>query len=150
MYDLKDLGQTSRRNQSLEQIFDIIEKAKINANHGEENQSSEQVLDKNELEKIVKETKIAIIKKNDEEKKTIKIKSGDEAFYALISTDMIQIAEKYKRDVDDVHKIFYQVSGDRDKLIKVLEGQNGHKWELIEDLALKESPESLTFKFLLK
>lgn len=36
---------------------------------------------------------------------------------------MIELSEKYKRNVDEVHELFFKVSCDRDKLIKVLEGQ---------------------------
>jgi hypothetical protein len=52
---------------------------------------------------------------------------------------MLEIADKYKRDVEEVHKIFFEVSCQKDKLIKVLEGQqnaNNYRWTPLEDISL--------------
>ena len=35
---------------------------------------------------------------------------------------MLQIASKYKRSIEDVHRIFYEVNCDRERLLKSLEG----------------------------
>jgi len=51
---------------------------------------------------------------------------------------MLSLAEKYKRDIEEVHKIFFELSCDRDKLIKYLEGQKVERWLLLEDLALRD------------
>ncbi len=51
------------------------------------------------------------------------ITEGESAFFALLAADMLDLAEKYKRDVDDVHKMFFEVCCDREKLVKLLEGQ---------------------------
>jgi hypothetical protein len=64
-----------------------------------------------------------VYKKHDEEKRQVNVTSGEEAYFALLAADMLDIAEKYKRDVDDIHKIFFEVSCDREKLIKILDGQ---------------------------
>lgn len=48
--------------------------------------------------------------------------NGQEAYFALLAQDLLDLADKYKRDIDEVHKIFFEVSCQRDKLIKVLEG----------------------------
>ena len=67
---------------------------------------------------------------------------GEVAFFALLASDMLDLAEKYKRDVDDVHRLFFEVSCDRDKLVKLLECKNVQKWEQIEDLAVKDGQDS--------
>lgn len=64
---------------------------------------------------------------------------------------MLDLAEKYKRNVDDVHQLFFQVSCDRDRLVKILEGgqkTGGGKWELLEDLAIKDDPRSDSYKYV--
>lgn len=68
---------------------------------------------------------------------------------------MLELAEKYKRDVDEVHRLFFQVSCDRDRLIRHLEGSSkakdgSDKWELIEDLAVKDDPRSATYQYILQ
>ena len=57
-------------------------------------------------------------KKHDEEKRQVNVTSGEEAYFALLAADMLDIAEKYKRDVDDIHKIFFEVSCDRKNSLK--------------------------------
>jgi len=57
-----------------------------------------------------------------------------------MAQDMMQIASQFKKDIHEVHMQFYQVSCNRDNLIKMLEGGDCSKmkWEQLEDLALKE------------
>jgi len=59
---------------------------------------------------------------------------------------MLTLAEKYRKCVNEVHKIFYEVSCDRDELIKVLEDKTGTakvvRWSVLEDLALKGKQEN--------
>ena len=50
------------------------------------------------------------------------VTEGEVAFFALLAADMLELAEKYKRDVDQVHKLFFEVSCDREKLVRLLEG----------------------------
>lgn len=65
---------------------------------------------------------------------------GKEAYFALMAQDMLQLADKHNKDIDEVHKIYYQVSCNRDKLIKFLNGDKAQNpWSELEDLALKES-----------
>lgn len=35
---------------------------------------------------------------------------GKEMYFALLAQDLMSIADKYKRDIDDVHKKFFEVS----------------------------------------
>jgi hypothetical protein len=57
----------------------------------------------------------------------------------LIADDMIKLAEKHKKDVGVIHKIFYEVSCDRDALVEVLTDKESQvpRWTTLEDLALK-------------
>ena len=65
---------------------------------------------------------IVIYRKDDEDKREVKVTKGEAAYFALLASDMLDLAEKYKRDVDDVHRLFFEVSCDRDKLVKILSG----------------------------
>lgn len=107
-----------------------------------------------------------IYRKDDEEKREVFLPSveeqgaGEVAYFALLAADMLELAEKYRRDVDDVHHIYFQVSCDRDKLIKILEngpttkpGNTSEKdmpWQLIEDLAAKDDVNSKAYQFLVE
>jgi len=41
---------------------------------------------------------------------------------------MLDLAEKYKRDVDELHRLFFEVSCDREKLVRLLDGQKIDRW----------------------
>jgi len=56
------------------------------------------------------------------EKREVKVTTGQEAYFALLSTELLDLAKKYKRNIEDVHKIFFEVSCNRELLIKCLEG----------------------------
>lgn len=75
-----------------------------------------------ELMRAVEKAGLLVYKKDDSERRQVKISSGKEAYFALLAQDMLQIAAKYKRSIEDVHRIFYEVNCDRDRLIKSLEG----------------------------
>lgn len=63
---------------------------------------------------------------------------------------MLELADKYKRDVDDLHRMFFEVNCERDRLVKILEGQKVEKWQVMEDLAIKDDPSSLSFKYVMQ
>lgn len=65
---------------------------------------------------------LVVYRRDDQEKREVAVTEGEVAFFALLAADMLDLAEKYKRDVDDVHRLFFEVSCDRDKLVKLLEG----------------------------
>lgn len=73
----------------------------------------------------------------------------EEAYFALLAQDMITLATKYNKPVHDLHKQYYQVSCNREKLVRLLEGKETTKWTELEDLALKD-PESEAFRFISK
>lgn len=72
----------------------------------------------------------------------------------MIAQDMLTLAEKYKKCVNEVHKIFYEVSCDRDELIKVLENNEGaqtvNRWSVLEDLALKGKQENEAYQHVIQ
>lgn len=63
---------------------------------------------------------------------------------------MLTLADKYRRDVEEVHKAFFEFSCNREKLIKFLEGQKVEKWSILEDLALSEDPNSLSYRHVVQ
>lgn len=91
-----------------------------------------------------------VYRRDDEEKRSVAVTEGEVAFFALLASDMLDLAEKYKRDVDDVHRLFFEVSCDREKLVKLLEGSMSiQKWEQIEDLAVKDAHQSQAYKYVM-
>ena len=64
----------------------------------------------------------------------------------MIAQDMLELSEKYKKDVNDMHQLFYEVSCDREELIRLLEGQSVTQWTVLEDLALKGDTGSEAYK----
>jgi len=106
--------------------------------------NSRQLLD------LVQQEGIVIYKRDDEEKRQVNITEGEVAFFALLASDMLDLAEKYKRDVDEVHQLFFQVSCDRAKLVKLLESKPVEKWQLLEDLAIKERPGSEAYSHVVQ
>ena len=61
---------------------------------------------------------------------------------------MLVIAEKYKKPVDDIHRIFFEVGCDTAQLIESLQGCDELRWTALEDIALHEGPESETYQYL--
>jgi hypothetical protein len=137
------MGSSSKREQSLNQIFQVLEKSrseskqnKANLEENEEMKQEQDVYEKlgethqilNEemlMEEVEREGLVIIKKDGDEEdhsRQVVKVANGFEAYFALLAQDMMGLADKYKRDVEEVHKIFFELSCDREKLIKFLEG----------------------------
>ena len=80
----------------------------------------------------------------------LEISTGQEAYFALLADDMLNIAQTYGKDLQEVHKIFYEVSCDREKLIKVLENDGTVKrWQTLEDLALRHTEDTPSFQVVL-
>jgi hypothetical protein len=69
-----------------------------------ENMSSKELLDAVEKEGI-------LVYKNDsadrDGKRQVKLTNGEEAYFALLAQDMLNLAEKYKRDVEHIHRLFF-------------------------------------------
>ena len=78
----------------------------------------------------------------------VKIQTGQEAYFALLAQDMFKIAERYNKDIQEVHKIFYEVSCNRENLIRVLKDEQNSgvaQWKTLEDLALRHSEDTPSF-----
>lgn len=74
------------------------------------------------MEEAFQRENLVVYKKVDYEKREVKASTGEEAYFALLASDMLNLAEKYKRNVEDIHSIFFEVNCERDMLIKCLEG----------------------------
>ena len=115
---------------------------------GEDKENQEIAANSQELLDMV--TKQGIVVTSKETGSKVDINSGQEAYFALLAQDMISIADKYKKDVMEVHQLFYQVSCNREKLISLLSGKSGvTKWSTLEDLAIRNEKESLSYKHVL-
>ena len=82
----------------------------------------------------------------------VQISSGIEAYYALLAQDMMNFAKDYEMDVAEIHKIFYQVSCNREKLKSVLsniKGNENFRWTPLEDLALKNDKNNKAYQVVL-
>ena len=71
-----------------------------------------------ELLDMVRSERITVTNKEDGTK--VDIGSGQDAFYALLAQDMIDLASQYGKEIMDVHETFYQVSCNRDSLVAIL------------------------------
>lgn len=54
----------------------------------------------------------------------VNMQSGQEAYFALLAREMMAVAAKYGKDVHQIHKLFYGVSCNYDRLIKYLKSEN--------------------------
>ena len=103
-------------------------------------------IDTKKLLDTVEKEGIVVFKNNGESKEQVQLVTGQEAYFALLAQDMLTLADKYKRDVDQLHKLFFQLCCDREKLINLLEGQKVDTWSILEDLAVKDDSNSDSFK----
>jgi len=105
-------------------------------------------LNSEELKEAVKDAGIIVMTHENGQKREINCATGEEAFFALLAHDMIALGEKYKKDVDEVHKMFFEVNCDRNALIKRLEGEQVTQWTVLEDLALQDKPENQSYLYV--
>ena len=80
-----------------------------------------------DLLSLVESEGLIAFRRDDQEKRQVAITEGESAFFALLAADMLEIAEKYKRDVDEIHRMFFEVNCDRERLVRMLEsaGKSG-------------------------
>ena len=153
---MKDLSGRKGAGASLGQIFSIIERAKaeLPRNPDEESKAATHDLpvSSQDLLDAVNQEGLIVFRRDDEEKRQVAVTESEAAFFALLAADMLELAEKYKRDVDQVHRLFFEVSCDRERLVKILEGGKSvvDKWDQMEDLAAREGPESQAFKYVMQ
>jgi hypothetical protein len=83
----------------------------------------------------------------------VDVNSGQQAYFALLAKEMLSLADKYKKDVHVVHKIFYGLSCNYENLIKFLDNpsskDNIKPWEPLEDLALKGTKDAAAYKYVI-
>ena len=85
-------------------------------------------------------------RQEDGRKRELEELTPQDAFFALLSDDLLRLADKYHRPIDEIHALFFSVSCDRQKLLEALEKKPTTTWSTLEDLALGDATESLQFK----
>ena len=107
---------------------------------------------KQEIISVIESSHLNVYQKQEGgQQKEIKNLKSQEAFFALVARDMMLLAEKYKKSIEEVHQMFLSVSCDRASLIKLLEAKGDSKaagvvtWNTLEDLALTNGPENVTY-----
>ena len=71
--------------------------------------------------------------------------------FVELAQDMMVIACKYEFEVEEVHKLYYSVSCDRNKLIGHLNGDKSVQlWSELEDLALRDQNRGLMYIHVVK
>jgi hypothetical protein len=94
---------------------------------GDDKENCSKIMNSDELMEAVDREGILVFKNgnygdDDLEKRQVKVTNGLDAYFVMLASDMLSLAEKYKRDIEEVHKMFYQLNCDREKLVKCLEG----------------------------
>ena len=102
----------------LEELMNVDEQAPSKDNAG--NYLRDVVINANSQEMIEEVKQSSIIVTEKETGSEVEVITGQQAYFALLAQDLINIATRYKYNVDEVHKIFYEVSCNRDNLIEVI------------------------------
>ena len=82
--------------------------------------------------------------------------TGQQAYFALLAQDLLNIATIHDYDIAEVHKIFYEVSCNRDNLIEVIDAEKEaracdvKRWQTLEDLALRHKEDTPSFQVVLQ
>lgn len=67
-----------------------------------------QMMDANLSERLVSKVEEKRLQvRTAEHNKLMPIDQGREAYFALLAQDMLSLAEKFSKDVDEVHKLFF-------------------------------------------
>ena len=72
---------------------------------GEDKENQEKMANSQELLDMVVKQGIVVTKKNTGSR--VDLGSGQEAYYALLAQDMLNIAQKFNKDCSEVHLLFY-------------------------------------------
>ena len=71
--------------------------------------------------------------------------------FVELAHDMMSIAIQFSLTIDEVHKLYYSVSCDPEKLIKHLNGDKSVAiWTELEDLALRDQQRGLMYSHVVK
>ena len=81
------------------------------------------------------------------------VNSGQEEYFLILAKEMLSLAEKYRKDVQYIHKSFQGLSCNYDNLIKFLDNPTAKEttkpWEILEDLSLKGSKDAAAYKYVI-
>lgn len=66
-----------------------------------------QMLDTNLTDQMKQQAEANSLVVRDKEGNQVSLDEGKQAFFALLAQDMLQLAEKYSKDIDEVHKLYY-------------------------------------------
>lgn len=69
-----------------------------------------EMMDHQAADKMIEQVKKNDLVVRDQQGNPISVEKGKDAFFALMAQDLLSIAAKYEKDVDEVHKIYFQVS----------------------------------------
>jgi len=71
--------------------------------------------------------------------------------FVELARDMMSVAIQFALTIDEVHKLYYSVSCDREKLIRHLNGDKSvATWTELEDLALRDQVRGLMYSHVVK
>jgi seryl-tRNA synthetase len=135
-YDLNGMRTNNSNQHSLDNRFKLLEQTKKlkKINEGLENGNDDidmefeqeninlKNLNSDQVQEAMKKQDLMVFSRWNNEERQITHDETDKGYFALLASEMLEIADKYKRDVEEVHKIFFEVSCQKDKLIKILEG----------------------------
>ena len=137
----------------LEELMNVDEQAAGKDSAG--NYLRDVVINANSQEMIEEVKQSSIIVHEKETGSPVEIITGQQAYFALLAQDLINIATTNDYDIAEVHKIFYEVSCNRDNLIEVIRAEknatacNVKRWQTLEDLALRHNEDTPSFQVVL-
>ena len=73
----------------------------------ENKENSQLNLNTQDLQKAIEDEGLIVYKKSDEDKRQVSIESGEESYFTMLAMEMLELSDKYKRDVDEIHKMFF-------------------------------------------
>lgn len=82
-------------------------------------------------------------------RKIVKMTNEEGTFNRLLS-ELDAMSQQYGVHIEEIHKIFTDVSCSKSKLVEILQGNSFTKWNELEDLALQRGTESREYTYLLK
>lgn len=147
-YQINNGGLAGKGNSSLNTIYESLERRDEADDEQQDELMDIDSLNDAQLKNQVNQHGIQVFTKDTGEKK--EIDSAEEAYFALLAKQMLDLAARYKKDIEYIHDLYFNVSANQEKMIRYLEGCKQTKpWGHLEDLALQDDPESPSFKYVL-
>ena len=82
--------------------------------------------------------------------RTVERFTNEEGMFKRLMDDLERIGQEYGVEMEEIHKIYFDVSCSKTKLVERLKGQSFTQWNELEDMALEKGTESKEYSFLLK